>query len=548
MSLDPGVAEIERLKQELLGTPLPRSLAAFCQERSETLGKQVAVNYFQAGVSLTYRDLHVRSNRIAANLMALGYRKGAHIAVMLPNGPESVLLWFAIAKIGAVIVPVNTAYGGRELDFLLNQSDAQALIVAKDFLPALGQMNDRPDLLGNDRVHVVTENEGLGTLADGPELDEFDPGYHIGADDLMNLQYTSGTTGFPKGCMLTQAYWLLLSQSIAAAHRGYGVSRLLYWAPFFYMDGQWSYLTAMALGGTAFIASRMSLTNFLDWLHEYDAHYCVLPEPILKTVPPSSRDRDLPVRFAHTFGWRPSARAEAEERFGIVARDSFGMTEVGPAMICPRNAGEKLRGNTCGVAAAFRETRVVNDQGLECMHDEPGELQVRGPGIMLGYYKRPDANADAFDGDWFRSGDLFVKDADGYHRIVGRLKEMIKRGGENISANEVEAAMREAPAIAEAAAISAPDDLRREEVFVLVKLAEGFDYDDMPPDAVRDHAARLAEFKRPRYLAYVREFPRTPTNKIAKSRIEAGDIDGPVHDLARDRALHGDEKMALFGK
>lgn len=538
MSRHPGVIEVDELKSRLHATELPANLATFCSDCAAAYGDKVAVDYFQQGVKLTYRDLHVRSNRIAANLLALGYRKGAHLAVMLPNGPVSVLVWFAIAKIGAVIVPVNTAYGGRELDYLLNQSDAQGLIIGEQYLGALGEMNARPDLLDDAHVHPVTVADGLGALAAGGDLDAFDPGYAITAHDLMNLQYTSGTTGSPKGCMLTQEYWLLLSQSIAAAHRGYGVERLLYWAPFFYMDGQWSYLTAMALGGTAFIASQMSLTNFLDWIHDLDAHYCVMPEPILKTVAPSPRDRDLPIRFAHTFGWRPSARAEAEERFGIVARDSFGMTEVGPAMICPRDAGSKLELNTCGLAAGFRETRVVDENGDECPPDEPGELQIRGRGIMLGYYKRPDANADAFDGDWFRSGDLFVKDADGYHRIVGRLKEMIKRAGENISASEVEAAMREAPAIAEAAAIAVPDERRREEVMVLIRMAEGYSAADMPPELVVEHASRLAAFKRPRYLAYVNEYPRTATNKIAKSRITRGDVAGDVHDLANGSVVN----------
>lgn len=548
MSQHPGVIEVEKLRSELHAKALPVSLASFCRDCAEQYGDKVAVDYFQLGAQLTYLDLHVRSNRIAANLLALGYRKGAHLAVMLPNGPESVLVWFAIAKIGAVIVPVNTAYGGRELDYLLNQSDAQGLIIAEDYLGAFSEMTARPDLLDETHVHQVTEADGLGELAVGGDLDAFDPGYAITAHDLMNLQYTSGTTGSPKGCMLTQEYWLLLSQSIAAAHRGYGVERLLYWAPFFYMDGQWSYLTAMALGGTAFIASQMSLTNFLDWIHEHDAHYCVMPEPILKTVPLSPRDRDLPIRFAHTFGWRPSARAEAEERFGIVARDSFGMTEVGPAMICPRDAAEKLELNTCGLAAGFRETRVVDENGNECGPDQPGELQIRGRGIMLGYYKRPDANAEAFDGDWFRSGDLFVKDADGYHRIVGRLKEMIKRAGENISASEVEAAMREAPAIAEAAAIAVPDEKRREEVMVLVRMAEGFTPDDLPPVAVAEHARRLAAFKRPRYLAYVDEYPRTATNKIAKSRITRGDVAGEVHDLANGAVVGADDLAILLSK
>ncbi len=527
MSVHAGQIEIDALAQKLDATGFPDSLPAFSAAQAARYGDAIAIDYFQDEVQLSYRALLERSNRVAANLLACGYRKGAHIAVMLPNGPASVLLWFAIMKIGAVIVPVNTAYGGKELDYILNQSDAQALILAAEFMPAFEAMQNRPELLNDP---IVIEDGELGCLEIGGPLAEFDPGYPIVSTDLANLQYTSGTTGFPKGCMLTQDYWIVLSHSIAQVHNHYGNRNLFFWAPFFYMDGQWSFLSAMAIGGKAIVASKMSLTKFLGWMHEHEAHYCVLPEPILKTVPPSGRDAQVPLKFVHAFGWRPSARAEAEARFNLAARDSFGMTEVGPAIICPEAAGDILQTNSCGLAAPYRETRVVDENGNDCPPNTPGELQVRGRAIMLGYYKRPDANADSFDGDWFRSGDLFVKDESGYHRIVGRLKEMIKRAGENISASEVEAAMREAPQIAEAAAFAVPDDMRREEVMVLVKLAEGVSADEMPATAIKDHAACLAAFKRPRYIGFVEEFPRTATNKIAKSQIAVGDVSGPVFD------------------
>lgn len=544
MSYYPGQAELEALSAELMATELPKSLGAFAAAQAAKYGDAVAVDYFQDGVQLSYNDLHHRSNRIAANLLTRGYRKGAHIAVMLPNGPASVLVWFAIMKIGAVIVPVNTAYGGKELDFILNQSDAEALIVAEQFLPELEAMKNRPDLLSEP---MVVKGTDLGHLEAGGPMAEFDPGYPVASTDLANLQYTSGTTGFPKGCMLTQEYWLLLSHSIALVHKSYGSSRLFFWAPFFYMDGQWSFLSAMAIGGTAIVASKMSLTKFLGWLHEHEAHYCVLPEPVMKAAPPTPEDANLPLKFAHTFGWRPSARAEAETRFNTVARDGFGMTEVGPAMICPKDAGDKLALNTCGLAAPYRETRVVDEEGRECAPGEPGELQIRGRAIMLGYYKRPDANAENFDGDWFRTGDLFIRDAYGYHRIVGRLKEMIKRAGENISASEVEAALREAPEISEAAAIAVPDDLRREEVLVLIKLADGVTEETFPPETLNAHAAnRLAAFKRPRYLAYVDDFPRTATHKIAKSQIGNTARPETVFDLSEGHVLTGQKVDNLF--
>ncbi|MEY8830841.1 class I adenylate-forming enzyme family protein [Sedimentitalea sp. XS_ASV28] len=543
MSKHPGQIEVDALGVKIAAKGFPESLPAFCAAQAEKYGDAIALDYFQDGAQISYNALHRRSNRIAASLLERGYRKGAHIAVMLPNSPASVLVWFAIMKIGAVLVPVNTAYGGRELDYILNQSDAQGLIIGDQYLSAFEDMKQRPDLLDTPMTVIASD---LGDLEAGGELAEFDPGYPVRADDIANLQYTSGTTGFPKGCMLTQDYWIVLSHSIAEVHNHYGNRNLFFWAPFFYMDGQWSFLSAMAIGGKAIIASKMSLTNFLTWIRENDAHYCVLPQPLMKKVPPSPDDATLPLKYVHAFGWRPSARVEAEERFNLVARDSFGMTEVGPAIICPQDSREKLQRNTCGLAAPYRETRVVDADGNECEPGEPGELQIRGRSIMLGYYKRPDANTEYFDGDWFRSGDLFVKDEDGYHRIVGRLKEMIKRAGENISANEVEAAMCEAPLIAEAAVVAVKDEIRSEEVMVLLKLTDGTAPADMPPEAVKAHSERLAAFKRPRYVAYVDEFPRTASNKIAKTQITLAHVSEPIFDCQNMRELEADETAALL--
>ncbi len=541
----PGRAEIEALAAELAALQMPENLGAFAARAAERHGDAVAADFFQQGLTLSYREIHARSNRIAASLLARGHRKGAHVAVMLPNGPAALLVWFALMKLGAVIVPVNTAYGGKELDFILNQSDAEALIIGRDFLPAFEAMTRRPEALADP---IVVDGADAGALEAGGPLEMFAPPYPVAATDLASLQYTSGTTGFPKGCMLSQDYWLLLGHSIGLLHRARGCERLFFWAPFFYMDGQWSFLSAMSIGARAIIASKMSLSRFLDWIRETRADYCVLPEPILKAVPPRPDDGDLPLKYVHAFGWRPAARAEAERRFNLIARDSFGMTEVGPALICPVDAQDKLAQASCGVAAPFRETRVVDEDGRECPPGTPGELQIRGRAIMLGYYKRPDANRAAFDGAWLRTGDLFVKDEDGYHRIVGRLKDMIKRAGENISASEVEAVLREAPEVAEAAAIAVPDPLRREEVMVLVKLADGVTMDDFPPAALSAHAAqRLAAFKRPRYLAYVPEFPRTATGKIAKARIGADSCPGPIFDLTSAERLSEKDCAALFG-
>ncbi len=547
MTKHPGQIEIDALTAEIMASEPCQSIGALLRAAARNHGDRVAVNWFEAGITLSFNDLDRRSNRIAAHLLARGFRKGAHIAVMLPNSPAFLLVWFAIAKIGAVMVPVNTAYGGVELDYILNQSDAQALIIDQSFLPAFEAMQRRPELLSQAHVFVAGPDGKVARLQAGAELSQFDPGYPVNRGDLANLQYTSGTTGFPKGCMLTQDYWMLMAHIGATNFRRRNIRRFLFWAPFFYMDGQWLLLACLHTGGTAFLPDKMSLSRFLGWVHATGAEYCVLPEPILKAAPPDARDQDIALKYVNAFGWRPTARAEAEARFNLIARDSFGMTEVGAAILLPDAAGDKLDQNTCGLAGPWRQTRVIGEDGHECAHGEVGELQIRGRSIMLGYYKRPEANAASFDGDWFCTGDLFVRDADGYHRIVGRLKEMIKRAGENISASEVESALREAPEIAEAAAIAVPDETRREEVMVLVKLADGVKPADFCAEAIKTHAAsRLASFKQPRYLAYVDEFPRTPTNKIAKSRIDLDTTRHVIFDLQQNRALKKPERGKLF--
>ncbi|MGO4833289.1 class I adenylate-forming enzyme family protein, partial [Rhizobiaceae sp. 2RAB30] len=477
----------------------------------------------------SYADLDRRSDALAAAMLARGIRKGAHVALMMPNVPEFVLSWFALAKLGAVLVPTNNTYTSTELDYLLNQSDAQALITDVSLLPALEGMSKRPVVLDDTRVFVRGGGDGpyVSLEAMLAENREWKAPWPVVSTDLMSLQYTSGTTGFPKGCMLTHDYWLLLALSAATGMGADAVKRTLLWAPFFYMDPQWQLLMTMQLGGTAYIARRMSLTRFFDWVRDLQVNYTYFPEAVMKALPPSDADKKMELRYINAFGWSPASVKEAEERFDVIARDSFGMTEIGAGMMVPVSATHKLDKRTCGVAAPFREARVIGEDGRECGPGEAGELQIRGRSILLGYYKRPDANAEAFDGDWFRTGDLFIRDEDGYLSIVGRIKDMVRRSSENISAREVEAVLHELPDVEEAAVVPVPDPLRKEEVKAYLKLKAGVARDSFSLDALFEHCRRnLAAFKVPRYVAFIDDYPRTPSHKIAKPKLiaAAGDL------------------------
>jgi long-chain acyl-CoA synthetase/crotonobetaine/carnitine-CoA ligase len=539
---DPGLAEIGRLRPEVEALDLPESLGAFAAERARVMGEAIVATWFEDDVSLSYRELDRQARALAAGLVRLGVRKGTHVGVMLSNCAEFPVTWIALGAIGAVMVPVNTAYTGEEVSFVLNDSDAQFLVVDEALIPVVHEMKNRPGMLGDGQLIVrgraPAGAQSWADLASG-NAKAFEAPSRVARTDLLNLQYTSGTTGFPKGCMLTHDYWMMIAHNAAFFRsRGGSVRNVLIWAPFFYMDPMWQFLMTMRLGGTAYIARRMSLSSFYGWLKDYEIHYCIFPEPALKHRPRGPHDSELSLRYVSIYGWRAEARREIEERFGVTAREGYGMTEIGSGTIMPPNAGEKAYERTCGLPAPWRELRIVDDEGRDVPQGEIGELWVAGRSILWGYHKRPEANADSFRGRWFRTGDLFRQDEQGYFFIVGRIKDMVKRAGENIAAQEVEAALRDHPDIEEAAVVAVPDPDRREEVKAYLKLRAGATATQVTPSVVLEHCAnRLARFKIPRYITYVDDFPRTPSRKIAKKVLIADVSDLRVGAFDRDAQL-----------
>ena len=334
--------------------------------------------------------------------------------------------------------------------------------------------------------------------------------------------------------MLSHRYWLTLSR--VASLRASGVARhVLAAQPFYYMDPQWLLLMAMRLRGTLFVASKPSGTHFLDWVRRYGIEYCIFPQIVLKQ-PPRADDATIPLKMVSVFGLRRNMHAELQQRFNLVARESFGMTEVGSALFTPYGANSMVGSGTCGIPSPFREATIRNAEGEPVPDGEIGELWIRGPGILQGYWNKPEANAESFrPGGWFRTGDLFRRDERGFHYIVGRIKDMNRRSGENIAAREVEAVLLGWPDIIEAAAIPVPDPDRGQEVKVCLVLKPETDPLDFPVDAFFAHCARhLAPFKVPRYLEFRTSLPKTPSEKVAKHVLvaERADLRAGAYDRA----------------
>lgn len=501
--------------------PFPPSIGALLDAAAMEVPERDAWNFFEGGGTITYRELQRTVNRTANALMKWGVGRDTHVAAMMPNVPLMPTLWLALARLGAVMVPVNIRYTMRELRYMVSDARVEFLVIDAEFAPLLAQRGEDGEALTLDPAHiaVVGSHETGGQLAFESllqgEPDTLDLDYEPGHDDLLNIQYTSGTTGFPKGCMLTQRYWLN-SGKINGCRDGKRFERILAPTPFFYLDPQWLLLVAFYQRGTLFVARRQSASRFASWLREHQINFCLFPEAAYKQ-PPHPDDAKTALVRANIYGVRKEIHADLRRRFNAPAMEAFGMTEVGPCLYVPLECTEMIGSGSCGIPAPFRECRVVDEAGKDVPDGETGELVVRGPGIMSGYYCRPDANRESYFGDWFRTGDLFRRDERGFHYIVGRLKDMVRRSSENIAAREVEAVLRGMPEILEAAIVPVPDAMRGEEVKAYIVLQPDVRERGLELERIFAHCeANLASFKVPRYIEFIDALPKTPSEKIAK--------------------------------
>ena len=483
----------------------------------------LALNFFEQepqAKSITYADLRVSIYKLADGLQQQGIKKGTHVAVIMSNRIEFPISWLAIAVIGAVMIPVNPAYTSTELDYVLNDSDAEFLIIEDRFLPTLEAMSKRPEAMTDESVIIVTDKDAKNNwnsiVSRGSKDAQYN--YQVNSDDLLNIQYTSGTTGFPKGCMQSQKFWIMAG--CIAALRNKDIKSVLADAPFFYFDDQLMVIMGLYSGMIVYVSEGMSVSRFLDWIEDHKIELAYFPTPILET-PPSPRDSATSLKKFIGFALNAELTRLVEERFNVLTRDSFGMTEVGVGLFVPDTVNSDAALNSCGLPAPFRDVKIVDDNGNEVESGSPGELWMKGAGIINGYYKKPEANKETFVDGWFRTGDVFIADELGYHTIVGRIKDMIRRSMENISALEVETVIRSKQGIEDAAAIAVPDKKRDEEVKIYVLLSAGYTTEQISPADIIIHCQqRLAPFKIPRYFEYVESFPYTPSAKVAKHQLK----------------------------
>ncbi|WP_027577735.1 class I adenylate-forming enzyme family protein [Bradyrhizobium sp. WSM1743] len=493
--------------------------------RARTHGSTIAIDVFERGERATYSEMEQLSNKYARALRTFGVRKGDSIGVMLPNRIAFPIFWFAIAKLGAVMVPINIRYTPREIEYVLTDTKSKFAVVDESVRSVFSAMDPWPRHLDEKRVILVGEPSG----ATAALLDELLKGVDdslveedICPDDLLNIQYTSGTTGFPKGCTLTHDYWGVRSyQGVCGDGQPY--RRYLSAQPFFYADPQEHLLRSYRQGGTLYLAPSISSTRFMGWVKQHRIEWCMFHDLAARQADATDEDGATCLRQSLTWGCSPDTQRKLRKRFGVRTQDAYGMTEIGFGTQMPNDLDEMLESGSVGIRSPFRKLRLMNDDGTPTAVGEIGELWVSGRGIQKGYWNRPEANVTSYEGEWFKTGDLLRRDELGFHWLVGRSKDMIRRSSENIAAREVEAVIRNIPEIADVAAVPVRDPKRGEEVKIYVELKEGLVPDDLPVERIVEHArASLAVFKLPRYIAFIPKLPRTTSsNKVLKRELTA---------------------------
>ena len=482
---------------------------------------------FADGEEWTFGELQKKVRAKAAGLRELGIRQGEHVAVWLPNGRDALIAFYAINYIGAVFVPFNTAYRGNLLRHVIANSGARFLLVHPDLLPRL----DEIDLAQVEHLVVTTDAQPESaplpvTAFDsllGDENDELPLERPIQPWDIQSIIYTSGTTGPSKGVL--SSYLHMFSNAGPESWPMVGEDdRYMCVAPIFHIGGMGPPFVMLARGASVAMIDNFSTDEFWSIAKATNSTMVFLlgvMATFLLKAEPAPGDRDHTVKKAFMVPLTSDAPAFTE-RFGVDIYTIFNMTEISSPIVSEANPAKI---GTCGTVRDGVEVRLVDENDCEVPVGEIGEMLVRTdrPWAMnSGYNANPEATAEAWRNGWFHTGDAFRRDEDGYFYFVDRVKDAIRRRGENISSFEVEADVCRHPAVREAAAIAVPSEYSEDEVMVIVAPV---------PGQVIDHR-ELAEFlidsmpyfMVPRYVRVLEELPKTPSAKVMKTELRSEGI------------------------
>ena len=463
----------------------------------------------------TYAQLCERTTRLAHALRARGIRRGDRIAYLGPNHPSYLETLFAAGTLGAVFVPLNTRLAGPEIAYQLADSGAKALVYAPTHAGLVAGLPGSTDV----RMYVEVGAEYEEQLASAPTERIDEP---VTADDTCIIMYTSGTTGRPKGAMLTHGNLTWNAINVLVDTDLIADERALVSAPLFHTAGlNMLTLPVLLKGGTCVLVEAFDPAATFDLIERHRITFMFGVPAMFDQVARQPRwaEADLSSLRILTCGGSPvpTPLIAAYQERGLTFLQGYGMTEAAPGTLFLDAEHAVSKAGSAGVPHFFSDVRVVRPDLSPVAVDETGEVVVRGPHVMPGYWGLPEETAASFADGWFRSGDAARIDEDGYVHIVDRIKDMIISGGENIYPAEIEDLLLAHPDIVECAVIGVPDDKWGEVPRAVVVPREGASLD--ADEVLASLAGRLAKYKIPKSVVLADELPRTASGKLLKSRV-----------------------------
>lgn len=501
------------------------TIPALLKSRAESNPNKIFLYFNDSTVS--YKDLDLITNQIANGLKELGLKEGDKISIMLPNSPEYVYLFLGAPKLGVTVVPINTALKQEECAYIIDNSDSCAIVISSNHKNLIKNIKLQSDklkfifILEEDELEEELRRDGWDNFsrllkASKEEIDFSLP------ESLLSIVYTSGTTGKPKGVMLTQSNYFYDSEQIASTFGMVEEERAMCILPLFHVNGQVvTILTPLQVGASLILTTGFSpKTFFADLARHKATTFSGVPTvySILLNLPEREKydlsnlrlcicgAAPMPVELFHQF----------EKAFNTVIIEGYGLSEGTCASTANPVNGERKIGSI-GLALSGQEIKIFDDQDKEVGIGEVGEIVIRGSNVMLGYYKNEQATAETLRSGWLHTGDLGKVDSEGYFYIVGRKKEMIIRGGENIYPKEIEEVLYLNSNIQEAAVVGLPDNIWGEEVVAAIILKDGVNIDS---DGIISFCkTHLADYKCPRKVFFCSSFPKTATGKVQKNKL-----------------------------
>jgi crotonobetaine/carnitine-CoA ligase len=485
----------------------------------------------------TFAELDALAGAVATALRRRGVGDGDRVAVMFRNDLEFPACWLGITRAGAAMVPLNVHLTAPEIEQVLAASRPALVLADEEFAGVLAEAGTDPGDVA--LVAVAPGAGGLRALVqEGPDPGDGSAGPW--PESAANVQFTSGSTGLSKGCLLSHRYWITIGEAMRQHGPRLGEDDVLLTAqPFSYMDPQWNLVAALRTGARLVVLERFRSGTFWRSVQDHGAtfFYClgVMPAMLLRTpeVPGERRSR---VRYIACSAIPEGAHAELERRFGAPWHELYGSTETGiDVLVEAAEHDEAMRSGTIGRPLPHREVRIVDELGVPAPRGTIGRMLIRGAAMSDGYLDGPGGSTTG--NGWYVTGDLASCDADGRLYFHGREKDVIRRSGENISAAQVEAAVGASPDVRVCACVPVPDELRGEEVKAYVVPVQGADLDVAV--LVAHTRERLAYFKVPRYWELRESLPMTPSEKVAKATLRAEQPEqlGPCYDAVAQRWL-----------